>query len=155
MAMETDVFNTKNTERCLAVVKSTYTGMGRPSLYVEIPRVGETRRTDGGARDTNSTTVEFESDARTYKRKEYVLTRVEDASFESPPTTSEKCFKGTDIPVICPQCGRVAAAAVKSEYDSMTGGICDSSADVCVVQPDNRGEWYEFRNEMTFVHGTE
>lgn len=167
MAMETDHFDSTETETALAKVAST-TSYGK-SLYVEIPLLGRSRRTDGGAEDMNTTSVEFEEDIFDYEYGDYVtltfepktygdnhvLTKVERATFTDPTNADEPTFPNTDIPKTCPCCGCEAAAVVKTEYDSTTGGKASDTADACVVTPENRGEWFGFSGEMSFIHGVE
>jgi len=169
MSMATDQFDGDSTETALARVLSDASGIAHgPSLYVEVPRIGKDRRTDGGATDKNLTTVEFEGDVfedyergdyvtLTFQPKEYgdghVLTHVEHADFTNPLQAEEPKFPNTDVPKTCPLCGREAAALVQTRYDSTTGGKASDTADACAVDPDNRGVWFGFSGEMSFVHG--
>ena len=135
------------------------------SIYVRIPSVGVDRRTDGGARDITQN-VEFLEDIESYDRGDYVkltfepknygakhkLTEVKDAVFTDPINADEPKFSNTDIPKVCPICGREASALIKTEYDSMTGGKINDSADACSVNPNNRGAWFDFSGEHSFVH---
>lgn len=167
MAMETDHFDGEDTETLLGLVLSP-TSYGK-SIYVRIPAIDKDRRTDGGATDIGSGTVEFEDDIESYERGNYVtltfvpkkygdghkLSKVEQSGLTAPYDVEEPKFPNTDIPKICPSCGREAAALVKTEYDSMAGGKVSDTADVCAIDPDNRGAWFGFSGEMSFVHGVE
>lgn len=166
MAMETQHFDSSEEETALANVLTP--SSREKSLYVRIPVLETDRRTDGGATDRNTVTVQFNEDVSSYERGEYVtltftpnkygnghvLTHVERADFTDPTNVDEETFPNTDIPVICPVCGERAAAVVKSQYDSMTGGKVDNNANSCTVLPENRGAWFGFNGEMSFVHET-
>lgn len=168
MSMRTNHFDGESTETALARVL-TSPGMTE-SLYVEIPTIGRSRRTDGGAEDMYSGSVEYEGGYQNYGRGDYVmltfepttygddhvLTRVEPATFTEPPANDEPTFPNTesDIPTTCPKCGREAAAIVVSEYDTDTGGVASENADMCRIDPENRGSWFGFSRERVFVHGT-
>lgn len=163
MAMKTDRIDSDETTTLLAKVLSP-TSYGK-SLYVRISAIGRDRRTDGGARDHGGT-VEFVDDIHEYERGDYVhctfepstysdghtLVRVESAVFSEPIDADEPTFPNTDIPKTCPSCGREASAIVKSKYDSMTGGKVSDTADSCTIDPDNRGSWFGFSGEMSYVH---
>jgi hypothetical protein len=141
----------------------------RKSLYVRIPKVGKDRRTDGGAKDPSLKSVEFVDDIHSFERGDYVyltftpidssyndnhrLTKVERAAFADPINAEEPKFPNTDIPKTCPKCGREGAALIKTEYDSITGGKVNDDADMCHIDPDNRGKWFGFSGEKTYVHG--
>lgn len=167
MAMEVSCYDDERTHTSLGRVLTEATL--EPSLYVKVFDAETDRRTDGGARDMNTTTVEFVDGVDTYKRDDYVrltfepsayggghvLTRVEQATFSTPLQTDEPTFGESDIPTTCPVCGREAAALVKTEYSSMTGGEVNTDADYCSVDPDGRGAWYGFNGEQSFVHGTD
>lgn len=164
MAMQTDSFDGDEATTVLGVVLSP-TSYGK-SIYVRVPAIGKDRRTDGGARDHGGS-VEFDSDIEDYERDDYVhltfepkrygdghvLTYVSKAQFTDPLGADEPKFPNTSIPTTCPKCGRDAAALVKTEYESMTGGKISDTPDVCTVYADNRGSWFDFSSEMTFVHG--
>ena len=166
MAMQTNHFDSDSVETVLGVVLCS-TNYGK-SIYVNIPTIGRDRRTDGGAKDIGGGTVEFEDDIYDYKPDDYVmltfepkdyvsghtLTRVEKASFTDPLGSDEPKFPNTDIPKTCPSCGKEACAIAKTKYDSMTGGKVSDTAEKCAIDPDNRGAWFGFSSEMTFVHGT-
>jgi hypothetical protein len=165
MAMQTDHFDSDEKKTLLARVLCP-TSYGK-SIYVHVPAIGKDRRTDGGAKDMGSGSVEFEGDIHDYECDDHVyltfepknygdghkLTHVEPATFTDPLGADEPKFPSTDIPKTCPSCGREAAAVVKTEYDSMTGGKVADTADACSVGADNRGAWFEFSGEMTFIHG--
>lgn len=162
-------FDSDSTETALGVVLTTTSRTDPHSLYVRVPRIGKDRRTDGGATDMNTTKAEFEGDIDNYERGDYVtltfepkkygdnhvLTHVASAGLVAPSNVDEPTFGDTDIPRTCPSCGRTAAAAVKTKYDSMVGGKVSSDADACSISPDNRGAWFDFSAEVTFVHGLE
>lgn len=57
--------------------------------------------------------------------------------FTDPLEADEPKFLNADMPKICPQCGREAAALVKTEYDSM--GKFSGTADVCSTDLVGRG----------------
>jgi hypothetical protein len=168
MAMQTERLDESGDVTVLAKVLSS-TSYGK-SIYVNVPRIGRDRRTDGGAKDMGRGRVEFAGDIEDYKRGEYVhlhfrpnkysdekhtLDRVEKAQFTDPVNSDEPKFHNTDIPKTCPVCSRKAAAVVKTEYDSMNGGKVADDADSCVVDPDNRGAWLDLSREHTFIHGVE
>jgi len=138
------------------------------SIYVKIPKVGKDRRTDGGAAYPTRK-VEFDEGIESYKRGDYVyltfepidssyndkhrLTAVSKAAFTDPINADEPKFPNTDIPVTCPKCGRDGAAIVQTKYDSTTGGKVNDNADMCHIDPDNRGSWFDFNGQRTYVHG--
>ncbi len=164
--MQTERLDESGDVTVLAKVLSE-TSYGK-SIYVRVPHIDRDRRTDGGAKDVGGGKVEFAGDIGDYKRGEYVhlyfrpnkywdekhtLYRVEKAQFTDPVNADEPKFPNTNIPKTCPVCGRKAAAVVKTEYDSMTGGKVADGVDSCVVDPDNRGAWLDLSSEHTFVHG--
>lgn len=165
--MVIEQFDSEETETILGVVRSE-ASYGK-SLYVELPRFDKSRRTDGGAADRNTTSVEFAEDIYSYTYGEYVmltfeprerfddhvLTHVERADLQNPVHVEEETFPNTDIPVTCPICGREASALVKTEYNSMTGGKLSDNADACTVHEKNRGSWFGLSGEHTFVHGVD
>lgn len=166
MPMRTDHFDGEETERVLGVVLCP-TSYGK-SIYVRIPTLDTDRRTDGGAKDIGGA-PDYAEDIEDYDRDDYVyltfepskygdkhvLTLVEQAQFTDPLGADEPKFPNTDTPKVCPSCGREAAALVKTEYDSTTGGKVSDTADACAIDPENRGAWFGFSGEMTFVHGVE
>lgn len=169
MAMATDVFGDDEKHTVLGKVLSAASRTDPNSLYVRVFKIGKDRRTDGGAKDYNTMSVDFVGGIEQHERNDYVkltfmplkysdshaLTSVKSASFSEPPSEGETAFPNTDIPVTCPQCGREAVAIVKTEYDSTTGGKVAADGDMCAVDPDNRGKWFGLSGEHTWVHGTE
>jgi len=169
MAMKLSTFDGENTETVLAKVLTDGSASLGENLYVAIPRFDKKRRTDGGATDHSTTTIEYEGSYTDYERGDYVmltfepatygdkhvLTHVERAVFTDPLNADEPKFPNTDIPKTCPKCGREAAALVETKYDSTTGGKLSGTADACVVDADNRGPWFGITNETAFVHGCE
>lgn len=167
MALKTNEFDESGRVSVLAVVKSDSSGTGKDSLYVSIPVLDVKRRTDGGARDLGGGPVEYVGGIEQYDRNEYVtltfreskysenhvLDRVERAEFSDPTNICEDTFPNTDISKVCPICGEEAAAIVKTEYDSRTGGKVSDTANACTVDPENRGSWFGLTSETTFVHG--
>jgi len=165
MSIRTDHFDGNDTETVLGLVEAN--GSFGRSLYVNIPTLGRSRRTDGGAEDPSTVSVDFEGGIDSYERGDYVnltfepsdyndchmLHTVEKATLAAPTKIEEPHFNNTNIPKICPQCGREAAAVVKTEYDTMTGGKVSQDADMCTVTPENRGSWFGLSSEFTFVHG--
>lgn len=164
MPAKTDQFDSNEAEKVLGVVKSSTT-YGK-SIFVHIPQLDTKRRTDGGARDFGGA-PEYKENIESYEYGDYVyltfdpctynnrheLTFVEAAQFTDPINADEPKIQNTDIPKTCPSCGREAAAVVKTEYSSMTGGVVSDTADACTIDPNNRGAWLDFSTEMAFVHG--
>lgn len=165
MSMQTDHFDSDETETVIAKVLCP-TSYGT-SIYVRVPTIGCDRRTDGGAKDMGIGGVTFDENIESYERGDYVyltfepmdysdghrLTYVERATFTAPTNVDEPTFPNTDIPKVCPKCGREAAALVQTEYNSTTGGKVNDNADMCTIEADNRGSWFDFTSEMSYVHG--
>lgn len=168
MSMKLSTFDGDGTETVLAkVLTNGGLSLGH-SLYVGIPRFDKQRRTDGGATDHSTSTVEFEGEVKDYSRGDYVkltfepttygdkhvLKRVERATFTDPLNAPEPKFPNTDVPKTCPCCGREAAALVETEWSSTTGGKVSDTADACIVGQ-TRGAWLGVDEGAAFVHGTE
>lgn len=165
MAICTDHFDSEETETLLGKVLNPATPTDSSSLYVKIPAIGKDRRTDGGARDYTSNSVTFEGGIESYDRGDYVtltfesskysdthyLSSVSHSAFTEPTDSPVEKFPNTDIPRVCPMCGRKASAIVKTEYNSMTGGKVADDADACTITEDRR-TWYGLSGEHTFIH---
>lgn len=165
MAMQLNLDADGETTLLGKVLSSTSYGK---SIYVRVPKVGKDRRTDGGAANPTRN-VTFNEYISSYERGDYIyltfepidssyndnhiLTEVSKAAFTDPINADEPKFPNTDIPVMCPKCGRKGAALIKTEYESMTGGKVNDNADMCHIDPDNRGSWFDFNGEQTYVHG--
>jgi len=172
MVLRTDRIDSDETEVLLAQVASPTSRTDPKSIYVKIPRIDRSRRTDGGAENFGGPNLSmFEEDIDSYERGDHCrltfepmefnddkheLVKVEKAHVVKPQDSNEPTFPHTDIPKTCPQCGREAAAIVKTEYDTTTtGGKVSDTADMCTVHEENRGSWFGLLGEWSFVHGVE
>jgi hypothetical protein len=169
MTMRLENTDMDETETVLGVVKVPATPTDR-DLYINVPKFDVTRRSDGGAKDPGGQPP-MEGDIDSYKEDEYVKLTFEQNKFydhihkltyieshgqlTNPENIDQPTFQNTDIPKTCPICGREAAALVKTEYNSKTGGKISESTDACAVDPNNRGSWFGLSSEWSFVHGME
>jgi len=171
MVLRTDHIDSDETEVLLGQVASPTSQTDPKSIYVKIPRIGRSRRTDGGAKNFGGPNLSiFEEDIDSYERGDHCrltfeptkrgnkheLVNVEKVQVVKPQDSNEPTFPNTEIPKTCPKCGREAAAIVKTEYDTTTtGGKASDNTDMCAVYEHNRGSWFGLIGEWSFVHGVE